>query len=375
MKENIWYKGNFIKLYALHASFVAADTIAWSLGFLYFYKKGVPFELLLLFFLIQFGIIYLLVMNLNKLSVRSLFIYSFSIRILVLSILSAFFIKPLIYIIALLQGTAIFSYWVAFNDLYFRIPSNKNRAFLTSIYFLIIPLLGSILPAFAGAIAEKYNYSLLFLIGAITMFIPLILSYHIPNRELVFNAHAAAVRHNRIRIIVILQGVYESIPIAAIPIFVLIFIKSEFGLGLFLSYLSFAGIIGSLIIAKLSDKYNSRKIFIYPLTILLAVLIIFLGFSSDNFYIFLLIAGMLSTVNVLAAPFFITIVFDNYKNITEAVIAREAFLHLGRFFGTLIILASFVLLKDPSYAFILIGLITLLYPYFIYKRKIYSNAL
>jgi len=366
-------KLNFVKLYSLYASFVAADTFAWSLGYLYFYKQGIPFEWLFIFLLIIFGTIYLLVINSSKYNIRNMLLFSFSTRIFVLLLLSISFTKLLFYVIALLQGIAIFAYWVAFNTMYFRIPNNKNRAFLTAVYFLIFPFLGLILPTFAGSIAERYGYSLLFLTGAIVMLIPLILSFYIPSIEIKFDAHSAAVRHKKVKTLLILQGIYESVPLGAIPVFILLFIKSELNLGLFLSYLSLAAIIGSLIIAKLSDKYHSRKIFIYPLTILLAILTILLGLNSDNIYMFILLSGILSTIGVLVAPFFITIIFDSYKNITEAVIAREAMLSLGRFIGVLIILVSFSLLRTSSYAFIAIGLITLLYPYLVWKHKIYKK--
>ncbi len=365
-------KLDFVKLYLLYASFIAADTIAWSLGYLYFYKQGISFEWLLIFSLIIFGSIYLTVMNSNKFNTRKLFMFSFSVRILVLLVLSFYFSKLLFYIIALLQGISVFSYWIAFNNLYFRIPSSRNRAFMTAIYILIFPLLGLILPTIAGSIAAKYGYNILFLLGAVIMFIPLVLSFYMPSIEIKFNAHSSAVRHKKLKLILFLQGIYESVAFS-IPIFVLAFIQSELSLGLFLSYLSLAGIIGSLIIAKLSDKYQSRKLFIYPLTIVLAILILLLSFNLNNFYIFSLLVGVLSTIGVLVAPFFITIVFDNYKNVTEAVIAREAFLSLGRFFGTLMILANFVLFRNPSYAFIVIGLLTLLYPYLVWKHRIYAK--
>ncbi|MBI2546476.1 MFS transporter [Candidatus Woesearchaeota archaeon] len=366
-----WYSGDFVKLYSLHASFLAADAFAWSLGFLYFIKQGIPITWLFIFAMVQFGTVYLLLLNTHRFSTRGMFIYSFSIRVLALALLGSFFTPALVYIIALLQGTTIFAYWIAFNVLYFRLPNTNDRAFLSSLYFAIIPFLGMLLPPIAGIVASSYGFSTVFMLGAILMIIPLGLSIFAPNITIKYDASKAAVHDGRVRMIIFFEGFFSAVHSVYIPFFILLFIKEEIALGIFLSYLSLAGIIGSLVIAKIADRLRSRKMFIYPATIALSLSIIALGLSSQNAYLFYLFAGIFSTINVIAAPFCITLVFDNYKNVTAAVIARETMLALGRITATMIALATFVVFKIPAVAFIIAGMATLLYPYLVWKHRLY----
>ena len=364
---------SFLRLYTLHGGFVAADTFGWALGFLYLYKHGIPMLWLLIFFLLQYGAIYLVIANSHKYSIRHLFVFSFCLRILALIILSTLIAPYLVYLIGLLQGLAIFAYWVPFNSIYFKLQTEKNRTFMTAVYAGITSLLSLLLPPIAGYVAQQFGYTAVFLASVVLMFIPLCISFTMPHHELEFDPASAAARHKKLRSILLVQGIFDTISLAAIPLFVLLFIDSEIQLGFFLSYIGLAGVAGSFILAKIADKHHTRKVFVYPLTILLGTLLILLGFSAGNFYLFLVVSGLLSTVTVLMAPFFVTMVFDNYRNVTEAVIAREMMLALGRVVGMLVLIVSFAVLKTPAYGFIAIGLVTWLYPYLVYKKGIYAH--
>ena len=370
--EKRWWQQDFLTLYSMHTSFVAADTIGWSLAMLYFYKHGVPLAWLFIFFLVQFGTIYVVLINAHRFVARHMFIYSFCIRILVLLLLSIFFKPSLVYIAAALQATAIFAYWVPFNAIYFKDSEGKQQTFLAALYAGITPTLGLVLPPLMGVVAESFGYSTVFLLGALVMFIPLTLSFKMPMHTIEFNASKSAVRHKKVSMLIFLNGLLDSIAIVAIPLFVLQFITSEIKLGIFLSYLGLAGIIGSLILTRISDIFHAKRLFIFPLTIFLGVIIMLLGFYAHNFYLFLIFAGIFSMINVLVYPFLIRVAFDSYSHITDAVIARETILYLGRFAGVLLLTASFVWLNTPSYAFIIVGTATMLYPYFIWKNKLYA---
>jgi len=153
---------------------------------------------------------------------------------------------------------------------------------------------------------------------------------------------------------------------ALIPIYTLYFIKTTLGYGSFLAYLSLLSVFATLLIGRLSDKLQKRIIFLYPVTITMAVVSLLFPFATQNFTLWVILSGLISFIIPLFWNFSTAIVIDTSPNLGVSIPGRELVLALGRFLGLIFVLISFLYEKEPFFIFIFLGCVILLYPIFLF---------
>ena len=164
------------------------------------------------------------------------------------------------------------------------------------------------------------------------------------------------------RLIVFLQGIWESLPFGIIPVFSLHFIKSPLYYGTFIAYLSLMSVIANLVLGHLSDKLQRRLAFLYPITLLMAVTTFLFPLVTANLVFWLILTGVVQFLCPLFWNFSAAWFVDQHPDHNRSMPIRELVLAIGRIVGLFFAWISFRLEIIPTNIFYLLGAVMLLYP-------------
>lgn len=364
----------FIRLYATHFFYIFAHVFGWTLASLYFVHAGYDFMDIALYFALSFITAGVVIMALAQKQrhfrdYEKLMQIGLILKMLIFLSAIFIFIKPMLFLVGVLHGIMTVFYWVSMNIYFFKFRSEGKNAAHSGSYFVMWPLLGALLPAFSGIAAEKYGMASVILIAAAIMVPAIILSTGIKQRtEINIDFRKFVENTKGLKTIIFLQGVWEGIDWIVVPLATLAFVPGVAAYGAFYAYLGFFGIVAFFLLARLSDKLKKRAVFLYPVTVLMAIATILSGFSS-GFLEWGLYRGAVSFLVNLFSPFALTVVVDTSKNIDDSMISREFFLNFGRALGAAIVALMLAFSFELKSALIVSGAILLLHPLFLHKKK------
>jgi len=285
-----------------------------------------------------------------------------------------FFIKPTmtaLIIFYIMWGFLIYLFWVSYNIRYFTFSHSMNRATSAGHFIIVGPILNTFLPLLSILAISLYGYKLIAAIGFIIISINLFKISKLPQLEIPYNFLDAFKKSKGMRSLKFLQGVWEAGSIL-IPLYTLFFIKEELKFGGFLAYLGLAGVIGTLIITRISDKQNKRLKFFFPILIALAVCTVLLTFS-ENIIQWMIFTAMFGITSTLAYPFFFAVVLDKIEDKTISMITREFMLNLGRAVGVSSVILLIWIDWPIKYLYIICGLSLLSYLYLLFIKRVYVD--
>ncbi len=365
-------KDTLKRIYPIYAAYTGADKIAWALGMLYLYSQGFSFQELLFYSIIAFAIFPIYVLFQNTLHTKKMFNLFPIIRILSFITVFRFYHKFQLWIFAILAGLALVYFWVPFNMRYFTLVHNKKKAYMSAIYLAVGPISSVIIPGLAGFIAAGLTFQANLIIGSVLMLVPYLFIRKIDEKIIKYDIKKLIKKHKGVRTLIVLEGLYVTIPYSLIALFTLYFIESELKYGLFFSYLGLVGFFASLVMTKLSDRIRKRTIFITPLVFCASSSLVLLGLAKDLVW-WSIATGLTGFFLVLLEPFMITLTMDLKHYTKELFISREIFLAIGRVICISLFVVSLYLFQTPKYAFILVALIFLAVPLVIKYKKLYQN--
>lgn len=269
------------------------------------------------------------------------------------------------YLSTLLSGVGLFFFFTFYNVAHFRETPTEKRGESSALMFVVGPLVGIFAPLLAGATAQL-NIILLW-VGAAVFFA---FSFFQSTRQVDFNLKYslgdALKEVKSTRFIIFIQGFWEALTFGIIPVYTLFFLKEPLSYGALAAYLAAVGIISNLTLGRLSDKLQKRAIFLYPTTILLALITFLFPFATHDLKLWALVVSAITFLMPLFWNFSIAVVIDSHTNLDLAIPGRELVLAIGRIIGLLVAFISFSIEKEPKYIFIVLGLVMLLYPLSMY---------
>jgi MFS family permease len=278
-----------------------------------------------------------------------------------------------IYLVGLPSGTTVALFYVTYNTLYFENTPKDKRAFSSSFFTLAGPFLGILIPPIVGFCGQKWGFPSIFLIAILVLLITLYLTKFLPKIEFESNLGQILKKTRQINFLLVIEGIKETVGLVAIPLFTLFFIQKPLRYGVFFSYLAFISTAATVLLGYLSDKFKKRVVILYPVTSLVAITIILLGFSQ-SFTWWAIITGILGFILTINGTFVTTLVLDKVSQVKEGMISREFLLGIGRTIGTFIILGSFIFYQSFKPALISIGSLYFIFPLTVYLRKIYHQT-
>lgn len=360
---------SFLRLYTIQFFYIVSHVFGWTLTSLYFVKAGYSFMDIALYFALSFITAVFLIMSLKNSRSSPLMRAGLLLKIVLFIVIAYVYVKPLLFVCGIIHGFMTIFYWVPMNIHFFKFRHEGKNASHTGLFFAMWPILGAILPAIAGVAAEKYGMDFVFFSAAALLVPALLLSFGMKEADSIRFSFKRFIGNTKgIKTIIFLQGIWEGIDWVVVPLATLSFVSEAAGFGAFYSYLGFFGIAAFFLVGRISDRMKKRAIFLYPVTIAMAIFTILSGLSS-SFLWWGIFRGAVSFLVNIFSPFALTVVVDTTKNIQDSMISREFFLNFGRSLGAMIVALLLVMSVPIQHALVVSGAILLLHPLFLRAKK------
>ncbi len=302
----------------------------------------------------------------------------FDLRLGFLLILASLFLlflpfSPLVvlFIYTIVRISGVIMFFVPYNILFFRSTQESKRLHKMTVMWSIGSVVGIIAPIIGGYIFFRFGVGIFVGIAIGILCLALFLTLFIKKEVYKYKFIEVITHLKGVRTTTMIDGASENISGILITLYLLSFIKDEFDFGKLLSVIALMSIIFSFKLASFSDKYNKRFEFIWPLSFLSAVIMISFYFVS-SFWAVIILVILFKFVSTLLNPVRSNIILDKIDNVPLTWIARDVFLNVGRalalFFVFVISYYGFL-----NESFIFAGLLFAIFPFIVYRKKIYSR--
>lgn len=358
----------FLTLLTLFISYIWVVTFVRSMLPIHFIESGFSIEQMLAGFLFMFSIQLAALLLIKKLSSK----FAWRISILFLFAFLAFIVNVKndvqMYLGMALSGLSLFFFFPIYNIAHFESTPKKKIGTSSALMFSIGPAIGILAPALAGFVAQ-IDFFFFWILSAILMAITLITINFQENFSLNYSRIAVYEEIKYTRPYIFLEGIWSALVLGIIPVYSITFVKTPIAFGAFLSYIAIISAISNLILGKLTDKLERRAVFLYPLTLILALTTFFFQFALKNFGLWIIFTGIVGFVLPMFWNLSTTLVVDNHDHLRHALIGREIVLSAGRTVGLGLAFLSFTFEKEPKYIFIFLSLSVLLYPVILFYNE------
>jgi MFS family permease len=266
------------------------------------------------------------------------------------------------------NGLCLGFFWVSLNYVFFLESTHDNHAKDSSIYFILGPLVGIVLPPLGSLIIGGLGYRALFFISVILTLLPLL---YLRGKDLDITLQksfrSADKAFKGFRLITFFDGALHYFQGNFLAIYVLLFLRSQYQVGGLESYLALLSLVVSFFLSHVSDKSKKRVEILYPILIVMSVLIMVMP-SLKDLAAFIVIGGIYAVLDNLSLPIRFAVPMDFVKLDIGFWRASEFYGNIGRtvVFGC----ASLLLYLGSKWAaFGIFAAMTLAFP-FIISRKI-----
>lgn len=357
-----------LTLLSLFISYIWVSTFARSVLPVHFLASGITIRQMLAGFLFMFLIQFLALLYVRKISAK--IAWRMSIFSLFLSLAVFFNIKNDIqfYIGMMLGGLSLFFFFPIYNIVHFKNTSEGKIGTSSALMFSVGPIVSIFAPALAGTMAA-IHFSLFWYLSTIFMILTLITINFQKDYKLNYSRLAVLAEIKATRPFIFLEGIWSALVLGIIPVYSLIFFKTPSAFGIFLAYFAAVSTISNLVLGKLTDKIKKRSIFLYPLTLILALTTMLFPFALKSLELWIFFTGIVGFVLPMFWNLATALVVDHHENLKDAMLGREIVLAIGRIVGLAITLFSFPFEKNPKYIFLFLGLSILLYPLILFYNQ------
>lgn len=228
------------------------------------------------------------------------------------------------------NGIALSLFWVPLNTVFFSKTDKSRNATDFSIYFIIGPSVAIFFPLLGALIINKFGYITLFTISLALSALPLYALSKAKFEEQPAQTFKEASRGIKgVRLAQALNAALHFFFANFIPIYLLYFISTEYGVSGALSGIAFIGLIVSVFVARFSDQKANRLKLITPLLALTSVMILVVSQIESLFMLAAMITAMI-IVNSLSMPLRFAHITDNLDKNVHTWRALEFYGNIGR---------------------------------------------
>lgn len=263
---------------------------------------------------------------------RTLVVLSFVVGIGRMLFAPAIDTLPELWIYSAFVGLTFIIFWIPFEIVFFEKHDPSSHGMRSAWYFLAMTFPGVIVPAAAGFVADSFGHTPLFVASAVLMVVPLILSFGLPARQLPYRLGESLRAVKGVKALLFFDGLFFSVPLGVVGLSLLNFTKTASGFGTIASLVAVGSLLASMAASKMSDKKLDRAFFIYPVSVVAAVLLVAVGATTSiiAFTILLIIYNSLRTV---IQPIVNALPMDLCADHARLYVARQWLISIGRLVG------------------------------------------
>lgn len=258
------------------------------------------------------------------------------------------------YLASLFAGCSLFFYWVPYNIAHFRMTPKEKTGISSAVMFSVFPVIGVFAPLLAGYLAE-INILIVWALSLVFFLLSLVALMKQVNFSVHYDVSSALSAIPMTRVFLLLEGIWEALIFVIVPIYTLFFIKTPLHYGSFVAYLSFVGVLANLIMGKVEDKLQKRRVFLFPITLALALTTLFFPLATDNIISWLVLNGIIQFFVPLFWNITTAMVVDAHADLGRAIPGREIMLAVGRIIGIFLSVLSFALESKPFIIFFVLA--------------------
>ena len=246
-------------------------------------------------------------------------------------------------------------FWTPFNVLMAQMTDKGDRGVTYGAFFFVWPLATFFAPFLGGLVIGLADYQVLFALGIAIIVVTavMVVAYrkYIPTDQVMRIRLDAIGRRNAIAVVG--EGGFEGIFWVDVTIVAYFFTQDELDLGTLFALFGLSAGIMAIILGKVSDKIQNRRLFVIlsALTSIPCIVAIALSQTIEQYAIsngFLEFASFILPVFIFAI---LTDKFEEAKN--DSVLGREYLLDIGRAGAIGLLMLVLYLGVDPRHAFLL----------------------
>ncbi|MBI4004804.1 hypothetical protein HY358_01555 [Candidatus Roizmanbacteria bacterium] len=363
----------FLSLFLFFSSFLWFYSFSNSILPLHIYQQGITFQDQIFGQIVRFIAELIILAVVVSLSSRISWRIAL-ILFLTYFLLSIKIISPLqFYLASALNGIGVFFFYIFYNTAHFENTPKENTGHSSALMYSLPTFIGVAAPLAAG-ITKTVVPDALWLLSGVFFIVSFLLINKQKNFRIDFSFLKALQEIKATRRFVFIEGVWESLIFGFIPVYTLFFIKTPLQYGLYLSYLSLVGAGANLVFGRMTDKIQKRAVFLYPITILMAIVTFLFAGAVQNITLWIVVTGIIQMMLPLFWNATTTLVVDAHANLRLAIPGREICLAAGKTIGMMIIFLSFTFEKTPHLLFFILGGVMLLFPLHLYWRTLVRKS-
>ncbi|HAO65012.1 TPA: hypothetical protein DCQ44_03480 [Candidatus Taylorbacteria bacterium] len=249
-------------------------------------------------------------------------------------ILSSFQILSLAqyYIASLIAGIASCLFYLFYNIRYFS-EQKEDKTYGHAAQFFNILIIISLIAPFLSGLIGSLNFSYVAVLTLFFFLIALVVARSLPDQPYSFSMAQSYRSAYGAKLIIFLNGLYDSLGWGIITVFTLRFIQTPFSFGAFASYLAIVALISNYLVGKVGDKFKKGHVVVAVSSLLAFVSIILMGFSSTSFYAWIIANGVMKFISPIFSSTTLGLAIDRSADKLMMLHAREMLMNFGRFVG------------------------------------------
>lgn len=358
---------NFRSLLILYASYAWFSKVSSSIIPAYLLGRGVGVNQMFLanalsFLLMIFVLLFVRIKS-AKLSWRLAIV---ALMISVLSIVNIQFSFQ-IYLTYIFGGIALALFFVYYNIGHFLYTPKGKTGVSGGVMYAVGPAISIFAPIIAGYLATT-NIYYLWALSIASFILAFSLTFRQTDFSMSYNLVDSLNSIRSTRIPIFLEGIWESVLFAFIPLSTLHFITSLDGYGRYLGYLSLIGTIAGLLIGHYSDRLGKRSFLLTPICIILSLATMSLIFGLQSLPIWIIVTSTIQFVVPVFWNIITALMVDQNLDLKIAFPGREIVLATGRMIG---LGFTYLCVKSDATNLLLITLsvVILLIPIYLYYES------
>ena len=269
-----------------------------------------------------------------------------------------------IYLTYIFAGISLALFFLYYNVGHFLYTPKDKTGVSGGIMYAISPAISIFAPIIAGSLATS-NINSLWFISLLSFSLAYYLTFCQADFKISYKITESLRCIKAIRIPILLEGIWEAILFAFIPLSTLHFISSTAGYGQYLGYLSLIGTIAGLLVGHFSDKLGKRSFLLTPISLILSLSTLGLIFGLQSLPIWIFVTSLIQFMVPIFWNITTALMIDQNLDLKVAFPGREIVLAFGRSIGLaftyiciinsqvtlLLIVLALVILTLPAYLY------------------------
>jgi hypothetical protein len=342
----------FKSLLILYALYVWFSKVSSSIVPAYLLSKGTSINQMFLASIFQFvPMILILVFVRIKSAKTSWRLALISVLLAVLSVMNIQFGYQT-YLTYIFSGIALALFFVYYNVGHFLYTPKGRTGISGGIMYAVNPAISIFAPIIAGSLAMSHiNY--LWILCLVSFLLVFGYTSKPENFSITYSLKESFKMLAPVRVPIFIEGIWESVLFAFIPLSTLHFITSISGYGQYLGYLSLVGTVAGLLLGHYSDKLGRRSFLLWPICLILGLSTIGLLYGLTSLAVWILVTSIIQFFIPIFWNITTALLVDQNLDLKIVFPGREVILAVGRMIG---LIFTYICIINSQETFLLIVL-------------------